>query len=257
MFRALIPCFAIALVAALCACAGGQTGSEGFSPQAVGGSAAVEPPPKVECSTDEHCHLRLRNLTGALQLPASSAARQLVGASCARSASCDAAATSSCTCSFTRAGSTHEEQLSLSGQPCALYGRSFSCLLPAAELAACAPGSCDCKQQCERAFDLLAADDARAAQVQERVARCENGTCKYVVALDDRCYAGTLPSVASPVIDCALSDDALLDAAEAASQSPVLDRVRASSCGTAGGGAVAGVPDKPVAECTAGTTEAR
>jgi hypothetical protein len=244
-------CCAIALVSALTGCAGGQTGSEGYE-QGIGVLPGVEPPPaNAACATDESCHLRLQNLIGSLKLPANGAPRQLVGASCVQTAGCAGSAAASCVCSFNRGGSSAEDHLQLNGGPCALYGRSLSCLLPASELASCTPGTCDCAEQCRSALDLLAADDARAVAVQERVARCENSTCKYVVDIDGRCYVGPLPSTSSPALDCAQSDDALLAAgtAVATTPAPAPNAGTVRQCAAAGSSAPA-VADKPLAECT-------
>lgn len=240
-----------AFATALCACVGGQTGSEGYT-EAVR-APDVNPPPSVECAIDADCHTRLLKLATSLQQ--ASGARQLTGASCVQTAACAGPGTTSCTCSFTRAGSTAEEHLQLNGQ-CALFGRSLSCLLPASELPACVPGTCDCAEQCRRAFDLLAADDARAVQVQERVARCESGSCKYVVDIDGHCYAGALPSTTSRELDCAQSDAALLAAGTAVTTSPAGSNAGVvQQCGVAGANGSAPVADKPLAECSSQAME--
>jgi hypothetical protein len=242
-----------AVASALCACVGGQTGSEGYN-EAVR-APGVNPPPNVECAVDADCHTRLLKLTTSLQQ--ASGSRQLTGASCVQTTACAGPATRSCMCSFARAGSTTEEHLQLNGQ-CALFGRSLSCLLPAAELSACTPGTCDCAEQCRRAFDLLAADDARAVQVRERAARCERGSCKYVVDIDGHCYAGALPSTSttSRELDCAQSDAALLAAGTAVTTSPAGSNAGVvQQCGVAGANGSAPVADKPLAECSSQALE--
>jgi hypothetical protein len=243
--------FAIVTVVALCACAGGQTGSEGYA-----NSPGVHPPlPSVECAVDADCHTRLQNVIASW--PQANGPRQLIGASCVRNPTCSGPVTTSCTCSFTRPGAATVERLQLNGE-CAVYGRSLSCLLPASELAMCTPGTCDCADQCSRALDLLAADDARAVQIRERVARCMTGLCKYVIDIDGHCYSGALPTAASPVLDCAQSDDALL----AAGPDPTATLPAGSNtgtvgqCGAAGANATAPVADKPLAECSSQALEA-
>lgn len=195
---------ALALAAALCACAG-QADPEG-TPGDFSGICWV--PVTDECNADSDCERTANAMLAPLRTAAIGAPRRLISANCGTGVDCDDGG--SCSCRIERDGSVSE--LVLGGDGCALFGRSLSCLWPSAELAVCSPGSCDCTNACARAIGLLEADDARVPPAQTRVARCVDHECRYAFAIDDRCYAGT-PRLAHQT-DCARSDAELLSAAE-------------------------------------------
>lgn len=218
----------LALVCVLGACVGGQTGSEGATEAVRPPAPSTTPPPAdgPRCD-DSACQARFEQRFRALRAPSTAEPRRLLDARCVATPDCVNLPATTCVCSTRQGGSL--ERVAVGGNECALHGRSLACLWPAAEVAACQPGSCDCVQTCERANALLDADDVRSVAVTARSAMCVGGgVCKYVLALDDRCYAGALPDVEATVLDCALSDDQLLTLM---STPPALTRAGAHHCG--------------------------
>jgi hypothetical protein len=200
-------CFAL-----LAACVGGQTGSEGA--KGTRGVHNVGDP----CSQDRDCEQQLATALKALATARAPVATRLLGASCDPvPAGCASPQARYCHCSY--APEPFDKPLTLdlgANTGCALYSRSLACLEAAGDFAGCERAACSCVETCQDALDRMRDDDARSFAVEARHAVCEHETCRFVLRIDDRCYAGAWPEAWSATYDCALSDQALLAADAAA-----------------------------------------
>jgi hypothetical protein len=214
------------LAAATAGCVGGQTGSE--SPAVRG--------PTPECSADSQCAERLEIKLARLRAPrAASTGQRVLGAECMATPGCGNLSATSCVCTFQRDPTGASMAWLLGGNECALRGRANDCLWPAAELAACTPGGCECGPACARALELLAADDARTIAAQARLSRCAHGACEDVIQLPSGCYSGDalLPegwlATGEAGFSCEQSDADLLASSQRGSGEHV------TACGVGGG----------------------
>jgi hypothetical protein len=209
-------CFAL-----LAACAGGQTGSEGA--KGTKGVPTIGDP----CTVDRDCQQQLQFALQGLAAPHAHLPVKLLGASCEPvPVGCASPAARYCHCTYTPKAVEKPASFELGvGADCTLYGRSLGCLASSSDFAGCDATACSCVEACQGALDRMSADDERNFDVQARRAVCEHEACRFVLRIDDRCYAGAWPVPGSPTYDCALSDQALLaaDASRSDSTSPVCD----------------------------------
>jgi hypothetical protein len=226
----------LVLVVLAWGCIGGQTGSEGSIST---GSGSCTIPRLDACTTDDDCRRSADAYAGRFASPSPNGPWKLRAAHCAEEESCGVGPRG-CGCEIERSDGLVLPLL-LTSDDCALRGRSLACLMTAAEVPACRPGTCDCALTCDHALELLNADEARTPDAGVRVASCDHGTCRTVFTVDDRCYAG-LPDVLHEV-DCTRSDDDLLRLASDWSF------VNTSSCQDFIGICDPGTPERNVERC--------
>jgi hypothetical protein len=197
------------------------------------------------CTDDAQCAMTADFYAANFSPLPDPAPRRLVSATCQRTSDCGSLERV-CSCEIAR-GDAGPDPLLLGGAGCALLGRLPGCLWPQAELPLCQPGTCDCPNACKHAIALLEADDARPLQGHARAAKCVAGSCRYVISVDDRCYA-ELPVRESLEVDCSQPDEVLLQRAPAPRSGSCSDAY-VTACRVDPGGTNGGLVDPDVASC--------
>jgi hypothetical protein len=95
--------------------------------------------------------------------------------------------------------------------PCIATDRFGECVYGAERFTACTLTGTECNAICDEIHDALKAASEFTYTVTARASVCVEGVCRYVLAVEDKCY------VAEPLmrVDCSVSDETLLNAQRA------------------------------------------